>query len=114
MCLPQEMCVIKQSFQYLVPPVRGKYMLDNQRHDLSLMYRAIYENVVHVPLRYTEFNQIKVFNCIYTFTKSRTSRSAAFIAIWPHISRIFTSKRPQVQDVRVRIIENFLIHTPEV
>ena len=35
MCLPQEMCVIKQSFQYLVPPGREKYMLDNQRHDIT-------------------------------------------------------------------------------
>ena len=114
MCLPQEICAIKQSFQYLVPPGREKYMLDNQRQDLSLMYRVIYENVVHVPLRYTEFNQIKVFDRIYTSTKSRITRSAAFIAIWPHLSGILTSRRPQVQDVRVGIIENFLIHTPEI
>ena len=114
MCLPQEICAIKQSFQYLVPPGCEKYMLDNQRQDLSLMYRVIYENVVHVPLRYTEFNQIKVFDRIYTSTKSRTTRSAAFIAIWPHLSGILTSRHPQVQDVRVGIIENFLIHTPEI
>ena len=56
-------------------------------------------------------NIIKVLEQIY---KSRTTRSAVIIAIWPHLSRILTSMRPQVQDIRVGVIENFFVHTPEL
>lgn len=50
---------------------------------------------------------------ICTSTKSRTTRSAAINAIWPHFSGNITSRRPQVLDVQVGITESFLIHTPE-
>ena len=112
MCFPKE----KQCFQHVVPPVREKFMIDHQRKDLTQMYHAIYvaENVVHIPLRCTEYNQIKVLEQICTSTKSRTTRSAVIIAIWPHLSGILTSTRPQVQDIRVGVIENFFIHTPKL
>ena len=90
-------------------------MMDHQRKDLTPMYHAIYgaENVVHIPLRCTEYNQIKVLEQIYTSTKSRTTRSAVIIAIWPHLSGILTSMRPQVQDIRVGVT-NFFVHTPKL
>ena len=57
MCLAQEMCTIQQ---HMIPPGREKYMMDHQRQDLTQMYHDIYgvENIVHIPLRYTEFHQI--------------------------------------------------------
>ena len=51
---------------------------------------------------------------IYTSTKSRTTRSSAIIALWPYLSGILTSRRPTMEDIRVGIIEKFLLHTPEI
>ena len=64
------------------------------------MYNIIYgaENVCHVPLQYTQFNQIRVFGEIYTSSRSRTSRSSAVIAVWSHLSGILTSN-PTIENV---------------
>ena len=116
MCLPSEVIAIKQSFQHIIPPGREKFMMNHQREDLTKMYQSIYghQNVLHVPLRYTEFNQIKVLEQVYTSAKSRTSRSAIILAFWPHLSHILTSRCPTIEDIRVGMIQNFLIHTPEI
>ena len=116
MCFPKEICAVKQCYQHVVPPGHEKFMMEHQRKDLTQMYHAIYgaENVVHIPLRCTEYNQIKALEQIYTSTKSRTTRSAVIIAIWPHLSGILTSTRPQVQDIRVGVIEIFFVHTPKL
>ena len=70
-------------------------------------------NVKHVPLCYTQFHQVRVFEQIYTSMKSRTSRSSVVIAVWPHLTSILTTQ-PTMEDVRVGVIEYFLLHVPEI
>ena len=79
-----------------------------ERTDLKQMC-----DVDHVPLQYTQFHHIRVFEQIYTSTKLRTSRSSAVIAIWPYLSGILTSG-PSMDHVWVGIIEYFLVHTPTI
>ena len=79
------------------------------------MYKVLYgnENVKHVPLCYTQFHQVRVFEQIYTSMKSRTSRSSVVIAVWPHLTSILTTQ-PTMEDVRVGVIEYFRLHVPEI
>ena len=78
------------------------------------MYSAIYdvESVQHVPLRYVEFHQIRIFEQLYTSARSRTNCSSAIVAFWPHLSGILSSRQPSVDDVRVGVVEYFMLHTP--
>ena len=52
-----------------------------------------------------------MFEQIYTSLKSRSSKSSAIIAVWPHLSGIVTSNC-NVENVRVGSIEHFILHTP--
>lgn len=76
------------------------------------MYCTLYgtESVQYVPLQYTQYNQIRVFHENFICTKSRSARSSAIIAIWPHLSGILTTK----EHVWVGIIEYFLLHSPSI
>ena len=61
---------------------------------LTIYGRCLYgdENIKHVPLRYTQFHQVCVFDQIYTSMKSRTARSSVVIAVWPHLTSILTTQ----------------------
>lgn len=83
---------------------------------LAEMYAAIYgeENLVHVPLRYEEFHEIKIFEKTYISSKSRSTRSSSILAVWPTPSGILTSRTPSSEDIRIGSIQYFLLHTPIV
>ena len=51
-------------------------MLERERIDLQGMYDTLYgaKHVDYVPLQYKQFNQIRVFQEIYTSRKSRTTQ----------------------------------------
>ena len=114
MCLPKDTCALQLPFQHLVPPGRERFMMDFEREALVQMYSAIYdvENVQHVPLRYVQFRQIRIFEQLYTSSRSRTNCSSAIVAFWPHLSGILTSRQPSVDDVRVGVVEYFMLHIP--
>lgn len=116
MCPVQQICAIKQSFHHVVAPGYEKYLMDIERQDLREMYCTLYgaENVIHVPLRYIQFHQIKVLEQVYTSTRARTTQSSVILALWPYLSGILNSRLPCKQDIRVGIIENFLLHTPKI
>ena len=67
LCLPNKLCVMKQIFQFPIPPCKEKYLKEEKRDILAEMYIAIYsqENVAHVPLHYEEFRDLKVFEKTY-------------------------------------------------
>ena len=113
LCSPKNTCALKLTHHQLVQPGREKFMMESERTDLQEMYNILYgaEHVDHVPLQHTQFHQIRVFEQMYTSLKSRSSRSSAIIAVWPHLSGIVTSNT-SMEDVRVGIIEHFLLHTP--
>ena len=115
MCQPKEICSLKLSLNKPVPPGREKFLTDVERIDLQEMYKVLYgdENVKHVPLRYTQLHQVRVFEQIYTSMKSRTCRSSVVIAVWSHLTSILTTQ-PTMEDVRVGVIEYFLLHVPEI
>ena len=115
LCQPKEICSLKLSLNKPVPPGREKFLTDVERNDLQEMYKILYgnENVKHVPLRYTQFHQVRVFEQIYTSMKSRTCRSSVVIAVWSHLTSILTTQ-PTMEDVRVGVIEYFLLHVPEI
>ena len=83
--------------------------------DLQQMYGVLYgiENINMVPRKYTQFNQIRIIDQIYTSSRSRTSRSSVVIAVWSHLSSILSSN-PTMNYVRVGTIEYFLLHTPVI
>ncbi len=72
------------------------------------------DNVVHVPLRYQEFRKVKVSQNTYISAKSRSTPSAAIATVWPSPSGILSSRKPSGDDVRVRVIQYFLLHTPSL
>ena len=114
MCLPQDICALKLPCHCLCMPGREKFMIECDREALLKMYTALYgaENVDHVPLRYTQFIQVQIFEQTYTSAKSRTSRSSGIIATWPYLAGILTSRPPSMNDVRVGFIQYFLLHKP--
>lgn len=113
-CPPQRISAHKLDIHYPVPPGREKFMTEAHQEALLQMYSALYgaDNINHVPLRYTEFKQVRVLEQMYTSTRARTSRSSAIIAVWPHLTGILTSIPPSVEHIRVGIIDCFMLHTP--
>ena len=87
------------------------------REIISLKYIAIYgaENVVQVPLCYTEFSQIKVLSELHTSVKSRSECSTAVIAVWPSVNgEVLTKRQPMMEDLIVGQIQFFFTHTPAI
>ena len=115
LCSPREMCALKLVNHQLIPPGRENLMPGLERTDLQQMYDVLYgvENVIMVPFKYIQFNQTRIFEQIYTSSKSRTSRSSVVIAVWPHSSSILSSN-PTMNDVQVGTIEYILLHTPTI
>ena len=114
LCYPKKICAIKLSFHHLVPPGREKYLSEEARGTLTGMYSEIYgvENVLHAPLQYQEFCEVKIFHDTYVSARSRSSRSAVITAVWPSPSGILSSRKPIGDDIRVGTIQYFLLHTP--
>ena len=89
-------------------------MIDFERKALVQMYSVIYgvESVQRVPPCYMQFHQIWIFEQLYTSSQSRTNCSSAIVAFKPHLSGILTSGQPSVDDVRVGVVECFMLHIP--
>lgn len=69
--------------------------------------------VIHVPLCYHEFNQIKVLGELYTSFKSRSERSTAIIAAWPCVTGgVLASRQPTMEDLHIGELQYFFMHTP--
>ena len=113
MCIASEVCAIKLSHHQPVPPGHEEYMREEVRNVLKEMYEAIYgvENVVHVPLQYVEFRDLKVFDKTFISEKSRSKKSSAIIAAWPSITGILTSRHPCKDDICVGTVKYFLCHS---
>ena len=88
--------------------------MDLEMEALTQMYSAIHdvESVQLVPLHYVQFHQIQIFEQMYTSLRSRKSCSSAIVDFWPHLSGILTSRRPSMDDVRVGVVECFMLHIP--
>ena len=114
LCVPKSICATKLCFHHPVIPGREKYLTEEARDALAEMYSTIYgaQNVLHVPLYYEEFREVKLFQNTYTSSKSRSTRSATVAAIWPSPSGILDSRSPSGDDIRVGVIQYFLLHTP--
>lgn len=113
LCVPKSICATKFSFHHPVIPGREKYLTEEAREALAEMYSTIYgAQNVHVPLYYEEFCEVKLCQNTYTSSKSRSTRSATIAAIWPSPSSILDSRSPFGDDVRVGVIQYFLLHTP--
>ena len=56
-----------------------KFIMESEKEDLMQKYNSLIGagNVLHVPLCYTQYNNIKVFEQTFTSRRSRTSRSFA-------------------------------------
>ena len=91
-----------------------KVMMDFEGEALAQMHSAIYdvESVQHVPLRYVQFHQIQIFEQLHTSLRSRKNCSSAIVAFWLHLSGIQTSRQPSVDNVRVGVVEYFMLHIP--
>lgn len=115
LCSVQQVCAAKLDFQQLIPPGKEKLFSEDSRDLLREMYDAIYgkEKVLQVPLHYQEYREIKIFDRTYSSCKSRTSRSAAIIAVWPSLSGIL-KRAPIKDDIRVGVIQSFILHTPSL
>ena len=116
LCCPNNVCAARLPFHHPILPGHEKYLPEEARDVLTEMYSVLYgsENVVHVPLRYEEFRSVEVFNEMYTSVKSRTTKSAAIVAAWPSPGGILTSRNPSQDDIRVGMVQYFLLHTPSV
>lgn len=116
LCLVSDICSSKLPHHRPIPPGHEKYMREEVRDTLSEMYAAIYgfENVVHVPLQYTEFHDVQVFDKTYISVKSRSTKSPAVLAAWASPSGIITDRVPCCDDIRVGIIKYFLLHSAKV
>ena len=116
LCCPNYVCAARLPFHHPILPGHEKYLPEEARDVLTEMYSVLYglENVVHVPLRYEEFHSVEVFNEMYTSVKSRTTKSAAIVAAWPSPGGILTSRKPSQDDIRVGMVQYFLLHTPSV
>ena len=114
MCQLQDVCALKLPFQHLIPPGREKFMMESEKENLMQMYIGLYGsgNIIHVPLRYTQYSLIKVFEQTFTSNRSRTSRSSSVLAIWPHSSGSLITAQPSIEHIRVGTIDHFILHTP--
>ena len=67
MCLASDVCPIKIPYQEPVPPGHEKYMREEVRDMLKEMYDVLYgmDNVVHIPIEYVQFSNIKIFDKTY-------------------------------------------------
>ena len=113
-CSPSEISTIKHTFHYPFPPGKEKFMMEIDRELLKEMYNAIYgeDHIDHVPLRYTHYNQIRIFDQMFTSEASRTTRSSVIIAVWPYLSGILTSQMPTRENVRVGLVQHYMLHIP--
>ena len=109
MCVAPDVCAIKLPCHELVPPRREKYIREKVCDMLKEMYCALYgvENIVHVPLLYVEFTNIKVFNKTYLSEISTAEKSPAIIAAWPSVSGILTERHPSNDDLHVGTVKYF-------
>ena len=116
MCLASDVCAIRLPYHEPVPPGREKYMREEVRDMLKEMYDILYgiENVVHVPLQYVEFSNVKVFNKTYLSEKSRAKKSPAIIAAWSSVSDILTERHSSYDDLCVGTVKYFLCHSVTV
>ena len=112
-CRPDELCALLLSCHH---PGREKFMMECEKQALVEMYHTIYcpQNVEHVPLRYTQFLQIQTFEQIYTCTRSRTTRSSAIVAIWPHLSGILPASLSCIDNITAGVVQYFMIHSPAI
>lgn len=118
-CPPPTISAKKLDFHHPILPGKEKYLCEPDRQFLQAMYTTIYGNdqaltVTHVPLRYTVFQQVKVFEQLYTSCKSRTNHSSTIIAIWPHLTGILDTSNIAIANIRVGKIEYFLMHTATI
>jgi len=111
---PKDICALQLPFHNIHPPLKEKILFEEARQHLWNMYNMIYsaENVTHIPLHYKEFNQIEIYNQIYTSSKAHTKRSTTIIAIWPSLTGKILTRDYKTEDVRAGIIEYFMLHTP--
>lgn len=65
-----------------------------------------------MPLRYHEFYQLQVYGDYFISSKSRSHRSAAIMALWPSPSGRITSRRCNEEDIRIGVIQFFILHNP--
>ena len=111
--LPSAICALKLPFHKVVPPLREKFFTEGIKTHLYNMYTKLYsaELVTHIPLRYEEF---EIFRQIYTSSKSRSHKSTTIMAIWPSLTGKILDRSYRTEDVRVGIIEYFILHTPTI
>lgn len=114
-CLPPEVIAEKLPFHQPVTPGKEKFLTEQKRNLLAEMYSTIYgQGVTHIPLRYEEFREVKVFEEVYTSAKSKSTRSSVIVAVWPSPLGILSSRRPTRDDIRVGAINFFLVHCPVI
>ena len=80
-CVDPKTCVLKLPFQQLVPPGQENFIMEFEKEDVIQMYGSLHSAgiVVHVPLSYTQYNRIELFEQTLTSKRYRTSHSSAEI-----------------------------------
>ena len=80
------------------------------------MYTTLYpaELVKLIPMQYEEFNQVEIFQQIYTSSKSRSHKSTTIMAIWPSLTGKILDRSYRTEDVRVGMIEYIILHIPTI
>ena len=116
LCLTTDICSTKLPHHRSLPPGWEKYMREEVRDILSETYATLYgiENVAHIPLQYIEFHDVQVFAKTYISEKSRSTKSPAILGTWPSQSGIIMDRVPCSNDVRVGMIQYFLLHCAKV
>lgn len=111
---PNAICALKLPFHKIVPSLREKFFTEGTKTHLYNMYIKLYsaEQVTHVPMQYEEFNQVEIFKKLYTSSKSRSHKSTTIMAIWPSLTVRILDRSYRSEDVRVGIIEYFILHNP--
>ena len=114
-CSPDTVSAKKLDLHQLIPPGREKILCETDRQHLHSMYMTIYGNadcITHVPLKYTRYSKLRIFNQLYTSKIAGTARSSIIIAIWPHLTDITTETT--ISKVRVGVIEYFMVHAMSI
>lgn len=65
---PNAICALKLPFHKIVLLLREKFFTERAKTHLYNMYIKLYsaEQITHVPMQYEEFNQVEIFEQIYT------------------------------------------------
>ena len=118
-CSPATVTANLQDCHHTIPPFREKYFTESLRNKLKDTYCRLYmgQSVIqHVPMKYTEFYQVKVYGHWYTSLRSRSHKSTCIMAIWPNcIGKIISHDHNCLsEDVRTGLIEYFVLHNPTI